>query len=45
MFHRQELHAVHSQMFESLHQGWLDDVENSREQEDHLAVSVALSLE
>lgn len=36
---------MHSQMFESLHQGWLDDVESSREQEDHLAVSVALSLE
>ncbi|KAH0509534.1 hypothetical protein LTLLF_104040 [Microtus ochrogaster] len=28
---------MHSQMFESLHQGWLDDVESSREQEDHLA--------
>ncbi|XP_075812976.1 X-linked lymphocyte-regulated protein 5C-like [Microtus pennsylvanicus] len=34
---RQELHAMHSQMFESLHQGWLDDVESSRKQEDHLA--------
>lgn len=29
---------MHSQMFESLHQGWLDDVESSREQEDHLAL-------
>ncbi|XP_075814259.1 X-linked lymphocyte-regulated protein 5C-like [Microtus pennsylvanicus] len=34
---RQELHAMHSQMFESLHQGWLDDVESSRKQ-DHLAL-------
>ncbi|XP_075813644.1 X-linked lymphocyte-regulated protein 5C-like [Microtus pennsylvanicus] len=35
---RQELHSMHYQMFESLHQGWLDDVESSREQEDYLAL-------
>ncbi|CAO2621676.1 X-linked lymphocyte-regulated protein 5C [Lemmus lemmus] len=34
---RQELHAMHSQMFESLHQKWLEDVERAREQEEYLA--------
>ncbi|CAO2621502.1 X-linked lymphocyte-regulated protein 5C, partial [Lemmus lemmus] len=36
---RQELHAMHSQMFESLHQKWLEDVERAREQEEYLALT------
>ncbi|XP_016819050.2 X-linked lymphocyte-regulated protein 5C isoform X1 [Cricetulus griseus] len=33
---RQELHSIHSQMFESLYQKWLDEVGRTREQEEHL---------
>ncbi|MEJ1274913.1 hypothetical protein NN561_005805 [Cricetulus griseus] len=32
----QELHSIHSQMFESLYQKWLDEVGRTREQEEHL---------
>lgn len=45
MFYRQELHSMHSQIFESLYHKWLDEVGRAREQEDHLNVSVALGLE
>ncbi|XP_040596980.1 X-linked lymphocyte-regulated protein 5C-like isoform X1 [Mesocricetus auratus] len=33
---RQELHSMHSQIFESLYHKWLDEVGRAREQEDHL---------
>ncbi|XP_052597250.1 X-linked lymphocyte-regulated protein 5C-like isoform X3 [Peromyscus californicus insignis] len=33
---RQELHSMHSQMFESLYHKWLDEVGRAREQEEHL---------
>ncbi|XP_051034224.1 X-linked lymphocyte-regulated protein 5C [Phodopus roborovskii] len=33
---RQELHSIHSQMFESLYQKWLGDVVRAREQEERL---------
>ncbi|XP_052597329.1 X-linked lymphocyte-regulated protein 5C-like isoform X4 [Peromyscus californicus insignis] len=35
---RQELHSMHSQMFESLYHKWLDEVGRAREQEEHLTL-------
>ncbi|XP_036031467.1 X-linked lymphocyte-regulated protein 5C-like [Onychomys torridus] len=35
---RQELHSMHSQMFECLYHKWLDEVGRAREQEEHLTL-------
>ncbi|XP_076418950.1 X-linked lymphocyte-regulated protein 5C-like isoform X3 [Peromyscus maniculatus bairdii] len=35
---RQELHSMHSQVFESLYHKWLDEVGRAREQEEHLTL-------
>ncbi|XP_052597345.1 X-linked lymphocyte-regulated protein 5C-like isoform X5 [Peromyscus californicus insignis] len=40
---RQELHSMHSQMFESLYHKWLDEVGRAREQEEHLTKAKDLS--
>uniref|UniRef100_A0ABK0LZL4 XLR/SYCP3/FAM9 domain-containing protein n=1 Tax=Rattus norvegicus TaxID=10116 RepID=A0ABK0LZL4_RAT len=42
---REELKSIYCETFGSLHQKWLDEVDRTKDEEEHLSVSGALSLE